>query len=337
MVRFPHTHFFSDYAQKEIEMFLNSEELRDLTIINQLKKDIYKSNLLYGTSTLEYFLFGFRGKNKGYRSSFLTDDFREKLLARIEDINLAILDLNNKYNFYLKNKEYFHRDVVMIPVGGGNFKELKSLASKNRRLFIKPLGDSCGRGAALIDVSSDQQLNESYQAMIDSRTEWVVEEAIQQDPAMSQWNPSSVNTIRIPAFLTKKGFYILPPSFRTGLKGNVVDNAGAGGILANIDITSGEIYTDGVDERGNSFVSHPDSGMVFKGWNVPRWNELMSLVEEIHRNNMPNHLYIGWDFALTKQGWCLIEGNWGQMINQYADKIGRKEKFVEYMNYGLNN
>jgi len=77
--------------------------------------------------------------------------------------------------------------------------------------------------------------------------------------------------------------------------------------------------------------------MVFKGWKVPRWNELISLVEEIHRNNMTSHLYIGWDFALTQQGWCLIEGNWGQMINQYADKIGRKDIFVEYMNYGFIN
>ena len=189
----------------------------------------------------------------------------------------------------------------------------------------------------MVDVSTEEKLNRAYQAMIDTKSDWVVEEVIQQDQVMSQWNPSSVNTIRIPAFLTKKGFFILPPSFRTGLKGNVVDNAGAGGILANIDVASGEIYTDGVDERGHTFVSHPDSGMVFKGWKVPRWNELMSLVEEIHRNNMTSHLYIGWDFALTQQGWCLIEGNWGQMINQYADKIGRKDIFVEYMNYGFIN
>ena len=118
IVRFSHSRFFANFAQKEIEMFLNSEELRDLTIISQLKKDIYKSNLLYGTSTLEYFLFGFRGNNRDYRSSFLTDDFRENFLAKREDVNLAILDLNNKYNFYLKNTSYFHREVVLIPVGG---------------------------------------------------------------------------------------------------------------------------------------------------------------------------------------------------------------------------
>jgi len=119
MVRFPHTNFYTDYAQKEIEMFLNSEEFKDLGIIRKLKKDIYKSNLLYSTTSLEYFLYGFRGKKNDYRSSFLTDDFREKLLAKIEDLNLAISDLNNKYNFYLKNKEFFRREVVLIPVGGG--------------------------------------------------------------------------------------------------------------------------------------------------------------------------------------------------------------------------
>ena len=27
---------------------------------------------------------------------------------------------------------------------------------------------------------------------------------------------------------------------------------------------------------------------------------------------MSDHIYVGWDFALTDNGWVLIEGNWGQ-------------------------
>ena len=67
---------------------------------------------------------------------------------------------------------------------------------------------------------------------------------------------------------------------------------------------------------------------------MPQWKELLSTVEEVHRKCMPSHIYIGWDFALTENGWVLIEGNWGQLVNQYVDKVGLKKKFMEYMNGG---
>ncbi len=43
------------------------------------------------------------------------------------------------------------------------------------------------------------------------------------------------------------------------------------------------------------------------------------------------HRYIGFDFAYTPEGWVLIEGNWGQIISQYHNKIGQKERFKELM------
>lgn len=47
---------------------------------------------------------------------------------------------------------------------------------------------------------------------------------------------------------------------------------------------------------------------------------------------MPEHPYIGWDFALScNNGWCVIEANWGQLLCQYVDKQGRKAEFNEYV------
>ena len=42
---------------------------------------------------------------------------------------------------------------------------------------------------------------------------------------------------------------------------------------------------------------------------------------------MPNYPYIGWDFALTQNGWVLIEGNWGQFLSEFSDREGIKESF----------
>ena len=88
---------------------------------------------------------------------------------------------------------------------------------------------------------------------------------------------------------------------------------------------------DGYDELCNVYAKHPDTGLTFKGWQVPKWQELLVLVEKIHRTNLSHHVYIAWDFALSDDGWVLIEGNWGQMASQYADHIGLKEQFIEYI------
>ncbi len=119
ILRFPFLPFYDSYASDELSTFLDSKELGDKSLIKAIKKDIYLCSIDYGTTAAEYFLFGFRGKQDEYRAAFLSDKFREGLLAEREDKNLALADLNNKYNFYSKNKIYFKREVVQIPAGGG--------------------------------------------------------------------------------------------------------------------------------------------------------------------------------------------------------------------------
>lgn len=45
-----------------------------------------------------------------------------------------------------------------------------------------------------------------------------------------------------------------------------------------------------------------------------------------------NH-YVGWDLALTDNGWLMVEGNpRGQLVEQYATKIGIKQELENYIN-----
>ena len=164
------------------------------------------------------------------------------------------------------------------------------------------------------------------------KEDWIAEELIIQHKETEAWNPSSVNTFRIPSFRAKEGVHILQPFFRTGRKGSVVDNAGHGGIFAVFDPETGIITTDGVDEYGGRFECHPDSGKKFKGWKIPYWDELKALVAEVHHSLPEHHRYVGFDFALTKEGqWVLVEGNWGQMVGQMAELKGIRKKFIEYI------
>ena len=161
---------------------------------------------------------------------------------------------------------------------------------------------------------------------------WVVEELVVQHPETAVWNESSVNTVRVPSFRTPEGVYILQPFFRTGRKGSIVDNAGQGGVFAVFDPETGVITTDGVNEFGGRYPTHPDSGIRFKGWQIPYWKELKSLVAEVHQSLPEHHRYVGFDFALNKDGqWVLIEGNWGQMVGQMAELKGIRRQFIEHI------
>ena len=198
-------------------------------------------------------------------------------------------------------------------------------------IFIKPLLGSYGKDAYIFDSKLDSDIKELFEKLtIDKNSSWILEEQIIQSQKMAQWNSSSVNTVRVLSFLNKGKFHVITPFFRTGRKGSIVDNAGSGGIISNVDSNTGLIYTDGFDENGKSYKCHPDSGLNFKGWQIPLWKELIETVKSVHMA-MSDHIYVGWDFALTDNGWVLIEGNWGQFLNQYVDKVGGKEEFLKYM------
>ena len=176
-------------------------------------------------------------------------------------------------------------------------------------------------------------LDDAFSSFL-SKGSWIIEEVIKQDSEMASFNESSVNTIRIPSFISETGEHvILNPTIRTGRKGFVVDNAGAGGITAMIDVQTGIIITDGIDKKYNRYSIHPDSNKQFKGTMIPHWKELKETVEKVHRSLPSRHRYVGFDFALSNNGWILIEGNWGQLIgSQTATQVGVRYQFEKLMN-----
>ena len=145
---------------------------------------------------------------------------------------------------------------------------------------------------------------------------YICEELINQDSRLATFNESSVNTVRIPSIWAKSEAHILYPFLRTGRKGSVVDNGGSGGIFALIDAESGVVVSDGFDQSGHRFVKHPDSHVIYKGYQIPEWASLKAAVNKVHSTMPKEFKYVGWDFALTNKGWCVIEANWGDFIAQ---------------------
>ena len=165
----------------------------------------------------------------------------------------------------------------------------------------------------------------------------LLEERVVQNNVMGVLNPSSVNTVRCITLNTMDGIVVSYCFLKVGRKGSFVDNGGSGGILVGIDKKCGKLNTDGYDELNVRYVTHPDSGVNLKGYQLPDWEQLIHMCVEMS-GQMPTVKYIGWDLAYTDTGWIVIEGNgMSQMIGPQIVWRNRGGVFKEEMEAYMRN
>lgn len=308
--------------------FLDKKDNNNLKFKKTLSSDIRRCYYKYLTTPQEYFLFGFKdNKDDSYRASFLSDNVKIRTLIKVTGEKRFVEELTDKMGFYKLCSKYFQRRCMQFD--RNTDRDVFISFFEGKAIFAKVMNGSFGSGAITFDTADVG----ACEKLKKTGATYIIEERIIQSKEMSKWNPSSVNTVRVPSFLHNGRFEIVKPVLRTGRMGSIVDNAGGGGIISCINVETGVVEFGGNDENGLYYETHPDSGVKFVGWKVPRWEELKKLVEEIHRSCMSDHRYIGWDFALTDNGWVLIEGNWGQFLSQYVDKEGLKTAF--FKNIGI--
>ena len=236
--------------------------------------------------------------------------------------------LYNKFEFYTLTAPFFKRDVCRV-ASLEDKESFLTFCNRHSRFIAKPVASSWGEGCKIVECSDAESV---FMELL-SQGAWIIEELINQDERMASWNPSSVNTLRINSFRTKEGIAQIYPFMRTGRKGAIVDNGGAGGIFASVDAKTGVISTNGFDEFCNTYEVHPDSLIRYKGWQIPEWDALLELSQKVHESMPLIHKFIGFDFALSKGGWVLIEGNWGDWIAQQSTlQRGLKKDFLDYLN-----
>lgn len=324
---------FDAKKKQAINKWLPDTKGSDKLIKSGIFRDMNECYKKYKCNPNEYFLFDFRNKSNEERATYVTDTYINSKLARIVGRKQHDEQLNDKYGFYCLMKPYFRRDVMVIK-DTSDWSAFERFATSVKHLIIKPNNASIGVGIKAVDVLSSDDAKQQFSDLLKMRGGVIVEQKIEQSKEMGKWNKSSTNTIRLSTFLTKEGFFVLSSILRTGRAGSVVDNAGRGGISAAIDPETGFIISDGIDKSGNLYLVHPDSKIGYKGIQLPRWGELLQLAEEIHRN-LPNQIYVGWDFALTDEGWVLIEGNWGELgAQQVALGHGLKPQFNSFLDQG---
>lgn len=61
---------------------------------------------------------------------------------------------------------------------------------------------------------------------------------------------------------------------------------------------------------------------------IPKWGEAVAFAKELAKK-IPDAGFVGWDLALTKNGWALVEGNCAPLIiYQMAIRRGIRDEFL---------
>ncbi len=314
------------FINKNIDVFVSNatQKEREQYII-----DMVYSLHRFGCMFDEYFLYGFPTLNTEGRNSFVTDKIRWSYYARMNSSEANEL-FNNKEKSYKLFKKYYNRDLILVL--NNDDKELFcNFARKHREFIVKPYNSSGGRGVYKVSVN-DNDLDACFEGLIKDGTGVVCEELIEQSCTLSLFHAASVNTVRVPTVRDEQGVHLFHPLLRTGVGGNLIDNATGGGIFALVDPTTGIVCTEAKDEKGNTFLSHPNTGVVYPGFQLPDWDNAVKLVNELAYVVPDNH-YVGWDLAHTKNGWVMVEGNpRGQLIMmQLFCRNGFKKELESYI------
>ena len=170
-------------------------------------------------------------------------------------------------------------------------------------------------------------------------------EFMQQSGFEHELYPDSTNTIRMICEKKKdeKTAHVVKAAQRIGNhKSAPLDNVSAGAISCEIDIDSGKLLAGVVAKTEHNsgdnrfFDTHPDSGAVLTGREIPDWQNLKKEIEDL-TNQFPYLNLVAWDVLLTDGGFCLIEGNASSGLMMFQQRHGvRNEEIGDiYRSYGL--
>ncbi len=253
--------------------------------------------------------------NSSYRK-WLEDKVTLKYVA--QDFSEFLPD----YYYFTNSKDGGNHLVPMmdLPDGYGNaFSDVLALAREKQVLALKPDEGSHGSGFYRLDYQDGNYLlngqivegEDVINVLSDPNNQYLVTEYIVQHPEIGRFYPTAVNTLRMTVFKpdghTPKigNAYLRIGSSASGY----IDNTGAGGMIAEVDLDTGRIHSGGVLQEGKTspMPRHPDTGELIEG-QVPHWQFIKENILKI-AESLQQLEFFGFDIAVTEEGFKLPEVN----------------------------
>lgn len=292
-----------------------------------------------GCTYKEFFGYRFWDLDEQTQSELYLTCIAKKVMKKF-DVNPEIIEIimdkkrtNEMFSEYLKRQWCVNTEITE--------QEFVKKFSDSKRLIYKPNAGMQGHGISVFSI--DRHNAKDVYAQLAVLPKGVVEEYVVQHPVMSSLNPSSVNTMRIVTVssktepVTPDGKYadVAYVCLRVGGGDAFVDNYHSGGMAMAVDLETGCVVTDGVNELGQIISHHPVTGVQFRGFKVPYFKEALAMVIEANEKNNLG-AYIGWDVAISENGPVLIEVNQrpGSMLLTapwISEKRGMKHVMEKYL------
>ena len=255
-----------------------------------------------------------------------------------EDIFYAILEpcFNEmNYAWVIADKCFYDKrfdsrllpETILRNIGGDfldadynilTFAKAKALLESQRRdLVIKPSIDSGGgRNVVIVRYRDGRHLTEDGAkfSLEEIQSQWrrnyIVQERMVQHSFFSDFNPASVNTIRVFTYRSplSEDVVVLKTLLRMGVGELHVDNQNAGGISVGIR-ANGTLNSYACSKLGNKHLQHPSTHTTFANKTVPCFERISLIVRRLAQN-IPTLRFLSFDLMLDKEGEIkLIEVN----------------------------
>lgn len=287
-----------------------------------------KANVFGGYLADQHVLYDFDNNDKNeylsefdwYKSRYINEPFNAMLDNKV--ICTEVLQHYTKVPKIFIGKN--HHKLIPYISTIQSYDDVVALLHTEKKLFIKPISAGKGKGVYLLQSKNDQlyvddsvKTTQELIRFLKKDSNWIVTEAITQHPFLDSLYPLTTNTIRLitlkdPGTNRFKVFFAVQ---RIGTAKTIpVDNGSRGGLVAQIDLQTGELTEARNLHSLDVFESHPDSGNPIKGVTVPNWSAIKEEVLEL-ANHFPFMNFIAWDILLTDDGICIIEANTSSGVN----------------------
>ncbi len=291
-------------ARKHIREFAGQLSERCGKDARFLEKDILRAKKQNHISLNEYEWTGYYDLTEEQKATVSTLWTRSEYRKTFTDRRYICI-LMNKYIFSKVFSDFYGRKC--LATRDVTPELLKELSGDNGKVVLKPNCKGQGKGVRVLATSTDTE----FDAALDSIRKvenGVVEEYICQHKDIARLNPDAVSIVRFYSVVSPVGSYLFAPVF-TAATNKDISNGCQDALTAMIDIRTGEVITDAVDQNNTSdYTVHPVTGVPFKGLKVPFWEETIAMM----RKAVPlaaKISNIGWDVAITENGPLIIEAN----------------------------
>lgn len=244
-----------------------------------------------------------------YQSCVLREKLNPKVQLHAFDnkamCDVYFPDINFAHPFVRKIAGVYY-DCDMRPI---SLQQAIEILKKENEYIIKPALDTMqGKGVSKIVLNGDESSKEKQirDSFAELKKDFVAQEVLKQHPEVARLNPTSINCCRVTSIYIN-GKFDYSTIMKIGKAGAFRDNWNSSYLVG---VSKDGVLNDVAYDDSIKKVTHTDNGIKIGGIKLPRFDEMIKMVEANHKKLFPNCGMIGWDvFVDDKDAIRCIEMN----------------------------